>query len=288
MKTTLVPVLLCITLPFAPAAAAQALEEEIAAALRAASHDGAALGPADRQVTLQQPAQAHYELGAVVDVRQAHAAGVEILAVTPGGAAARMKLKPGDRIVAINGTRFAAARDPAALLKSSLATSKGALQVRALRNGQAISASGTADIVGTPAYRLTIGEPATGACGYITDQYAPPQDKLVFPAEITRIDGRSTPIRDTNRHRVGAGQHVITVADRIPPQHLTSAQIAQIARLRKFQFAPTYKPLVINIEPNTTYRIGVRLLKDRLDTESIRANAYWEPVVWKQVGTACR
>ena len=33
--------------------------------------------------------------------------------------------------------------------------------------------------------------------------------------------------------------------------------------------------------------IGARLLRDRLDTQSLRENAYWEPVVWEEVPEIC-
>ena len=52
--------------------------------------------------------------------------------------------------------------------------------------------------------------------------------------------------------------------------------------------AQSYKTLVIDVKPNTSYLIGVRLLEDKLDNDSIRRNAYWEPVMWETRAQACR
>ena len=49
-----------------------------------------------------------------------------------------------------------------------------------------------------------------------------------------------------------------------------------------------YKVLVVDVKPDHSYRIGARLLRDRLDAASIRDNAYWEPVVWSSVAERCR
>lgn len=47
------------------------------------------------------------------------------------------------------------------------------------------------------------------------------------------------------------------------------------------------KALVLDVQPGTSYRIGARLIRAKLDTQSIRDNAYWEPVVWDEVAEPC-
>jgi hypothetical protein len=81
---------------------------------------------------------------------------------------------------------------------------------------------------------------------------------------------------------------VLVVREFIDPNYLNSAQLNQIAKMKKFAFARAYKSFVIDVKPNMSYRIGARLIKDKLDTKSIRDNAYWEPVVWETVPEACR
>lgn len=225
---------------------------------------------------------ARYELGAVVDVRQASRNGVAILAVTPGGAADRMGLLVGDRLIAVNGRRLDGTPKPSIVLEDALQAGNGALQVEAIRKGKSLALSGPAD-----AMRPIAPGPAA-SCGYLSTRAGVvPRKQHVFRAEITQIDGRSTPIQPVYRHQASAGKHVLVVREFIDPDYLNPAQLNQIAKMKKFAFARAYKSFVIDVKPNMGYRIGARLIKDKLDTQSIRDNAYWEPVVWEVVPEAC-
>ena len=249
------------------ASAGQAVEQVAAGALQAAA-----------------AGQARYELGAVVDVRQASANGVTILAITPGGAADRLGLQAGDKLRAINGRRLDNTSKPSSTLESALQEGNGALRVEAVRNGKTLALSGRAD--------AAVPAPQKGerSCGYVSAWAGVvPRSKGIFQAEITQIDGNSTPLlQPTNRHRVKTGKHVLVVREFIDPVRLSSAQLQQIAKMKKFAMARAYKSLVIDVEPGISYRIGARLLKDKLDAQSIRDNAYWEPVVWAKVPETCR
>ncbi len=225
---------------------------------------------------------ARHELGAVVDVRQANRNGIAVLAITPGGAADRMGLRVGDRLLAINGRRLDGTQKPSSTLEGALQENGGALQVEATRNGKPLALSGRADVV-----RPAVSGNST-SCGYVSTQAGVvPRTQRIFHADITQIDGRSTPIQPTYRHRASAGKHVLVVRELIDSNYLNSAQLNQIAKMKKFAFARAYKSFVIEVKPNMSYRIGARLLKDKLDTQSIRGNAYWEPVVWEVVPEAC-
>src|SRR5690606_3691645 len=64
-------------------------------------------------------------------------------------------------------------------------------------------------------------------CGYVTDQRAAvPESQDIYQVEITRIDGRSTPLSGKPRYRVEAGRHELTVAERIDPARLPGAAVA--------------------------------------------------------------
>jgi hypothetical protein len=258
----------------------------LSAGLLAASHANA--GQAVEPVAIGAlqaggaSSQTRYELGAVVDVRQASANGVTILAITPGGAADRLGLQAGDRLRAINGRRLDNTPKPSSALESALQEGNGALRVEAVRNGKTLALSGRADAAPAP-------KEEARSCGYVSALAGVvPRSRGVFPAEITQIDGTSTPLQPTNRHRVKNGKHVLVVREFIDHARLNSAQLQQIAKMKKFAMARAYKSLVVDVEPGMSYRIGARLLKDKLDTQSIRDNAYWEPVVWETVPEACR
>ena len=219
------------------------------------------------------------DLGAVIDVRRASEDGARVLAVTPGGVAAGAGLRPGDLVKAINGRRLTRPGDAAEALSAVLAADATDLDIDVVRDGKPLRLSGKAKVV--PGV-------ATAACGYVSDQQGVvPRGDDIFRVEITQVDGLSTPTTPANRHRVAAGRRVIVVRELIPATRLTSSQNLQIARMKKFAFARSYKAVVIDIAPGTSYRIGARLMRDRLDADSIRANAYWQPVVWAEVTEAC-
>ena len=227
-------------------------------------------------------AQTRYELGAVVDVRRASSNGVTILAITPGGAADRLGLQVGDQLRAVNGHRLDDTPKPSSTLEDSLQEGKGALRVEAVRNGRTLTLSGSADTDRS-------ASAGSRSCGYVSAlEGVVPRSRGIFQADITQIDGHSTPIQRTLRHRVGSGKHVLVVRELIDPIRLNSAHRRQIAKMKTFAMSRSYKSLVVDVEPGTSYRIGARLLKDKLDAQSIRDNAYWEPVVWAQVPESCR
>lgn len=271
-----------------PAAAGPAddsrLRRDIEGALLAGADRGE-LGTSDRPLEIEVPSQVIRELGAVVVPSGGEAV---VMAVTPGSAAERMRLRPGDRLVELNGMRFAGAHDPAAALDAAMQSAgDDPLSLTYVRDGKRLRTSGSADVTAIPAYRLVVGAPAD-RCGHVSDTAGTvPRSRDIFRARVTRIDGRSTPLQPKHRLRVDAGRHVLTVREQVDRNRIGRAAATQIARMQKFEDARAYKPLVVHVEPDRTYYIGARLLRDRLDAESIRANAYWEPVVWEVVEASC-
>lgn len=228
---------------------------------------------------------ARYELGAVVDVRRPHVDGVTVLAITPGGAADRMQLRVGDRLVAINGRRLDEGLEPSATLESALRDSGGELRIEAIREGRPLTLSGRVDATAPP----TAGDAGTqaGACGYVTTHGTPPKlSRRIFGASLAGIDGGGTPL-PANRHRLDAGTHVLIVREHIGADRFDPVQRQRREATLRRLGPRAYKVLIVDIEPDTRYRIGAKLLEDRLDSDSIRANAYWTPVVWEAVADDC-
>lgn len=131
-------------------------------------------------------------------------------------------------------------------------------------------------------------DPAS-ACGYVTNrQGETPASQDIFPVDITQIDGRSTPLQPENRFRTKPGTRVLTVTDAIPPNYLPAAAIAQIEKMKRQKEQRAYKKLEVEVQPGVIYAVGARLLRDRLDVDSIHNNVYWEPVVWDQRAQPCK
>jgi len=126
------------------------------------------------------------------------------------------------------------------------------------------------------------------ACGFITtDEGVLPESRDVFRGHITQINGES-PKSLPLAYRMQPGKHVLVIAEDIPRYRIGRAQVVQMQRMQRVRnFSGYYKTLVVDVRPDTSYRIGVRLIRDKLDTASIRDNAYWEPVVWEERHQAC-
>lgn len=223
---------------------------------------------------------AAYSLDAVVDTRFAQADGPKVLAVTPGGAAETLGLRVGDRLLGVNGVSL---RDQGNLdrrLEHLLAGSNGVVSIEVLREGQPLNLSGTLNPVAQA--------PATG-CGYVSAiDPAPGVTDSVYPLEITMIDGNSTPLEAQNRYRLTPGEHVLVTRELIPSHHFSANQARQRGLMLDRKLARAYKAIVVDIEPDTRYSLGARLIREAMDGDAIRANAYWEPVVFKQRVESCR
>lgn len=276
--------LMTATLAFAtflspPAASAEDAGSAGEASLRSTN------APQAGQAAKETGNASRYELGAVMDVRRPHVDGITVLAITPGGAADRMHLRVGDRLLAVNGQRLDDGLKPSATLESALQDSGGELRIEAIRDGQPLTLSGRADATASP----TAGDAGNmaGACGYVTTHGAPPKlGRRIFHASLAGIDGGGTPL-PSNRHRLAAGPHVLIVREHIGADRFDPVQRQRRETTLRRLGPRAYKVLIVDIEPDTRYRIGAQLLEDRLDSDSIRANAYWKPVVWEEVADDC-
>lgn len=262
------------------------LQREVETALVRAAESGT-LPANNNATTLRREARIRYELGAVVDVRNANANGLPVLAVTPGSAASRLGLRAGDRLLAINGRKVGT---QASQLQQAIDAGGGKLAASWSRAGKQLAANDSADAVAVPAYQLVVGGGGSKGCGFVSDkQGVVPKSQEIFSGFITRIDGRSTPLGGKYEYELPVGEHVLTITDRIDPNRLTIGQRKQMHLAHRLKTAAqSYKTLVVDVKPNTTYRIGVRLHTDKLDNDSIRRNAYWEPVIWETRAQACR
>src|SRR3546814_6100510 len=122
----------------------------------------------------------------------------------------------------------------------------GAVRLGAARCKSRIELDGQADIVAVPAYQLTAGEAAAGTvtgCGYVSDSSLPPRSKGLFNAQITKVDGRSTPLGGINRVRVASGPHVLTIGQKTTGYQQRMMQNRDWLRTQKSIKGGILKPL---------------------------------------------
>lgn len=218
------------------------------------------------------------ELGAVIDTRYPDPNGPRVLAVTPGGTAHAVGLQVGDRLLEINGISLRDTSDLANRLSLALLETTDQLQLEVQRGDESISLSGAIQ----PAVPLPIG------CGFVSDNDPTPLvSEGIHPVEITSIDGNSTPLTVQNRHRLAAGEHVLVVNEKIAGNHFSGRQVRLREQMKQRILARAYKAIVITVEPDTRYSVGARLIRESMDNEGMRTNAYWEPVLFKQRAEVC-
>ncbi len=277
------------------AAAATPVQQQLGAEVDAALlrlADRGALPEAGAPITIARPAQTRHELGAVVDVRAGGADGLPVLAVSPGGAAERIGLKAGDRLLALNARRFDGSAPAADALQAALRDGDGTLRLEVAREGRTLALSGRADTVTLPAYRLSLGDAggggggnaaaAGGGCGRISTFDVAPRSRQLYAAVLIAIDGETPGPSTSEVFRVSAGRHTLTVAEKIDWRQFSDLQRFQRDRGGRDR----YKQIELDVRADTTYLLGARLVLD--ERHSIRDGAYWEPTLWKESAERCR
>lgn len=281
----------------APGAAEQRLNEEIQATLlrllQSGEVDAAELG----SLSVSAAPSQRTDFGAVVDLRpDADSAGVPVLAVTPGGNAAGLGVRAGDRIVAVDGVALKGGpAAPGDVLRRQLDDGAPRLSLTVLREGEMRVLNGPVRSWALPGYRLELeaavasaslaaGAAQGAGCGRISLVGMPPRTDNVFPAELIFIDGETPKPYGGPAYRLSAGRHLLTVDEQIDPRRL-SMQIG-LDKQRRQQPREGYKVLELVVEPDTTYRLGARYFPELQDRGL--ENEYWEPVIYAEAHEGCR
>lgn len=285
--------------------AEQRVQEEVQSALLRLVDSGEISPEAIATLRLDAPASRVPVFGAIVDTRfraDSDRDGLPVAAVTPGGSAEQAGLRAGDRLLAVNGQALvglgadAEGRSKAALvLRDAVREAGDAMTFRVARGGEQIDLRGAVRVVHLPAYRLELGDAIAGAtfaagasgdgtsaCGRISVFDVAPRGKQIYPAVLIAIDGHAPGPNSSEVFRVEPGRRRLTVAERIDASQFGSTQ--RISRDRGGR--DRYKELIVDVQPGITYRLGAQFNLEQRN--SIRDNAYWEPVVWTEVAEACR
>ena len=141
----------------------------------------------------------------------------------------------------------------------------------------------------------------------------PPQAQGLYPVRLVRADGRAAdptprdemfrstrnndgdvplvifsapsidPATDTRSQvRFSSGRHTLQVIERIPNDALTPLALKN----RRWAGAAQPKALVLDVVEGQEYAIAARLVPGA--EGRTRANAHWEPVVWRAQARVCR
>ena len=240
--------------------------------------DGAPAGA----TRIEQPERVRRELGAVVDGRPEDAGLPRVMAITPGRAADRMGLQVGDRLLKLGDQEMRSVGDPTAALREAVDGAEGQLTLTIERGSEQLTLTGYPDEVRLPAYRIEIEPLADRGCGRVSVVGLPPRSRGFYRALLHEIDGRLPGPLDSEVFRVSAGRHVLKVSELVDGTRFSGTQERKRGQLFRHE---RFKYLVLDVKPNTTYRLGLQFYKERLDP--INEQAYWEPVIWEERNETC-
>ena len=264
--------------------------------------------PEDLHLRVEQPAQRVSDLGVLIDSTSAERArdGLRVLGTTPGGTAERLGLRPGDVLVAVNGTslrNLGADEDGRALAATTLRSAVDGLpdatplRLDVEREGNLVAMNAPVHSVLLPALSLEVGAAAMAAtppdqphgdgnaatsagCGRISTFDVAPPGAQQYHATIIMLDGSSPGPSGHETYRVAAGEHQLLVAEDIPTNFMGAGPIGTW-RTRNH----SYKPLTITVKPGTTAMIAAQLHTDKVG--EISRGGYWDPVMWRELPEAC-
>lgn len=201
------------------------------------------------------------ELGAVVDARKPSAEGPRVMAVTPGGTAARLGLRAGDRLQAVNGVRLAGVEAPARELARALQGDAPQLDMQVVRDGQPVTLSGQADL-------RAVG--GSSRCGQVTTTREP--GDALLRVELQQVEGRPLQLPPGGKHALPVGKRVVIAREYVPPP-------GQRTRLNSSYQSRAF---VLDVAPDTTYVLGGR------PEGSGNGRTGWTPVVVRTLQEPCR
>lgn len=121
---------------------------------------------------------------------------------------------------------------------------------------------------------------ATG-CGRISIFDVAPRSQDLYRARLMNLDGQLPGPAGAKSFRVTPGRHVLQVAELIDPEQFNDVQ-----RRQRDMRAKPYKDLVVDVQPDTTYLLGARLVEARRNY--ITDGSYWEPVIYQQNSEKCQ
>ena len=231
---------------------------------------------------IAQPPRVVWELGAVIGLPSGESAP-RVMAVTPGAAAERMGLRAGDRLLAVNDQPLPAGAPGAAQLRAELDRGQGHVAFEVQRDNQRVPVEGALDRLEVPGYTLEIAANAASGCGRVHTGLKPPVSEDLYPVVLHEIDGRLPGALNDQVFRLSVGRHVLKLSEAIDGKRFTMLQNVRRGQLMRQE---RFKYLTLDVEANTTYRLGVKFFDDK--REPIKDQAYWQPVVWKQFDDSCR
>lgn len=241
----------------------------------------------DGALLIEEPSRSIYHFGAVLDATFA------VVAVTPESDAAKLGVKEGDKLLAINQQQVSDSNLADILAQMNDLADGDALSLQLVRADKQLNLKGVVSRQALPGWRLELLAanqqqhewPAAASCGYVSVFFNTPASLRRHPVKINEIDsigfkaGLSYQPTDEVM-QLPAGEIQITLQEHIPSNILSRYRSDVLAR----NFG-SVKTLTLQVEPNTVYHLAAEYFPNPNDRSS--RDEYWQPVVWKTTARAC-
>ena len=242
----------------------------------------------DGALLIEEPSRSIYHFGAILDAK------FVVVAVTPESDAAKLGLKEGDKLLAINQQQVSDSNLADILAQMNDWADGDAISLQLLRAGKQLHLKGIVSRHALPGWRLELLAaeqqhelPTATSCGYVSVFYNTPASFRRHPVKIFEIDaiGFKAGLSYKRTHevmKVLVGEIEVTVEEHINSEVIKRYQSDVLQRRSGKNVIKTIK---LNIEPNTVYHLGAEYLANKSQRDDKRD--YWQPIVWKTTARAC-
>lgn len=239
----------------------------------------------DGPLLIEEPSRSIYHFGAILDTK------FVVVAVTPESDAAKLGVKEGDKLLAINQQRVSDSNLADILAQMNDWADGDALSLQLLRADKQLNLKGIVSRQALPGWRLELLAaeqhelPTSTSCGYVSVFYNTPTSLRRHPVKINEIDtiGFRAGFSYKRTHevmKVPVGEIQITLQEHISGNILSRYR----GDLRARNFG-SVKTLTLQVEPDTVYHLAAEYFPNPNERSS--RNDYWQPVVWKTTARAC-
>jgi hypothetical protein len=241
----------------------------------------------DGALLIEEPSRSIYHFGAILDAK------FVVVAVTPGSDAAKLGVKEGDRLLAINQQQVSDSNLADILAQMNDLADGDDLSVQLLRADKQLALKGSVSRHVLPGWRMELLAadpqqhelPAATSCGYVSVFYNTPTSLRRHPVKINEIDAIGFSAGFTYKltdevMKVPAGEIQIKLQEHIPASILS--RYRSDLQFRNFGSVKTF---TLKVEPDTVYHLAAEYFPNLSERSS--RNDYWQPVVWKTTAREC-
>lgn len=214
-------------------------------------------------ISLPSYASSASDLGLVLNMSNIKQ-GFEVVSVKENSLADKLKVKAGDKIIAIHG------QVPSEQNKQGIVAGLNQMQPGDIFNARVVSDGYEFEVLSIIPKndKQSNGE----SCAYVSLQGVPPKTRDVHRVLVKQVNGRA--VNDISRYKLNTGYNSLSVIENI-----------RVQDIRYKLNSERRKHVRVYVEPGEQVYLGAQYLKmRRMETLTGR---YWYPTIWKSKKVSC-